>query len=305
MEKVYGIWAVRAASSIFGYAEAWCKSNDKPIEFDTLEAAQSYADEMNKNTTVNVHYSVKEKEPESKAEFIQPDIGALSHAENIPRNEATEKHSEITGRQVVPEPDYFVEIRSAVHSNYANMVAMIAADNKVYLGKEENYHFQGIQPGVYDNSDNSLCFISDRLDMYYFLYGEGWSHSQKDMLERGLTMEQYMEFARLRDSVLQQFTPRREILFSGQPFQSPENYLHNAELDLEGESGNYNMIDGIVNNAPPARADLTDGQTFEELKELAPETLPSEKPSIMEKLRAERQEREAHSISPAPPERGL
>ena len=65
------------------------------------------------------------------------------------------------------------------------------------------------------------------------------------------------------------------------------------------------MIDGIVNNAPPARADLTDGQTFEELKELAPETLPSEKPSIMEKLRAERQEREAHSISPAPPERGL
>lgn len=279
--------------------------NDKPIEFDTLEAAQSYADEMNKRTTANVHYSVREKAPESKAEFIQPDIGALSHAENVPRNEASEKNSEITGRQIVPEPDYFVKIRSAVHSNYANMVAMIAADNKVYLGKEENYHFKGAQPGVYDNSDNSLCFISDRQDMYYFLYGEGWAHSQKDMLERGLTMEQYMEFARLRDSVLQQFTPRREILFSGQPFQPPENYLRNTELDLEGENGNYNMIDGIVNNAPPVRADLTDGQTFEELKELAPETLPSEKPSIMEKLRAERQEKEAHSISSAPPERGL
>lgn len=305
MEKVYGIWAIHTAASIFGYAEAWCKSNDKPIEFDTLEAAQSYADEMNKRTTANVHYSVREKAPESKAEFIQPDIGALSHAENIPWNEASEKNSEITGRQVVPEPDNFVEIRSAVHSNYANMVAMIAADNKVYLGKEENYHFKGAQPGVYDNSDNSLCFISDRQDMYYFLYGEGWAHSQKDMLERGLTMEQYMEFARLRDSVLQQFTPRREILFSGQTFQPPENYLRNTELDLEGENGNYNMIDGIVNNAPPARADLTDGQTFEELKELAPETLPSEKPSIMERLRAERQEKEAHSISPAPPERGL
>ncbi len=109
--------------------------------------------------------------------------------------------------------------------------------------------------------------------MYYFLYGEGWAHSQKDMLERGLTMEQYMEFARLRDSVLQQFTPRREILFSGQPFQPPENYLRNTELDLEGENGNYNMIDGIVNNAPPVRADLYGRQTFEELKELAPETL--------------------------------
>ena len=40
---------------------------------------------------------------------------------------------------------------------------------------------------------------------------------------------------------------------------------------LEGENGNYNMIDGIVNNDPPIRADLTDGQTHEEVKELAPE----------------------------------
>ena len=102
--------------------------------------------------------------------------------------------------------------------------------------------------------------------MYYFLYGEGWAHSQEAMLERGLTMAQYMEFARLRDSVLLQFTQQREILFAGKPFQPPENYLRNAELDLEGESGNYNMIDGVVNNTPPARPDLTDGQTYEEIK---------------------------------------
>ena len=78
-------------------------------------------------------------------------------------------------------------------------------------------------------------------------------------------------------------TPRREILFAGQPFQAPENYLRNAELDLEGRKGQYNMIDGIVNNDPPVRADLTDGQTHEEIRELAPETLPNEKPSIMGK----------------------
>ena len=141
--------------------------------------------------------------------------------------------------------------------------------------------------------------------MYYFLYGEGWSHSQEEMLNRGLTMDQYMEFARLREGVLQQFTPRREILFAGKPFQTPENYLRNAELDLEGEKGNYNMIDGIVNNDPPIRADLTDGQTHEEVKELAPETLPNEKPSIMEKLRADRTEHEVRSFQPSPPERGL
>ena len=73
-----------------------------------------------------------------------------------------------------------MEIRSAVHSNYANMVAMLAADNKVYLGREERYSFTPGQPGSYDNRDGSLCFVSDMPEMYYFLYGEGWSHSQEE-----------------------------------------------------------------------------------------------------------------------------
>ena len=187
----------------------------------------------------------------------------------------------------------------------AGMIAMLAADNRVYLGREECYHYQDGLTSFYDNGDGSLCFVTDRADMYYFLYGEGWSHSQEEMLNRGLTMDQYMEFARLQESVLRQFTPRREILFAGKPFQTPENYLRNAELDLEGEKGNYNMIDGIVNNDPPIRADLTDGQTHEEVRELAPETLPNEKPSIMEKLRADRMEHEARGFQPSPPERGL
>lgn len=225
--------------------------------------------------------------------------------DRAPRNEVAEKHNEIPGRQMAPEADPVVEIRSAVHSNYANMVAMLAADNKVYLGREERYSFTPGQPGSYDNRDGSLCFVSDMPEMYYFLYGEGWSHSQEEMLDRGLTMDQYMEFARLQEGVLRQFTPRREILFAGQPFQAPENYLRNAELDLEGEKGNYNMIDGIVNNDPPVRADLTDGQTHEEVRELAPETLPNEKPSIMEKLRADRTGHEARGFQPSPPERGL
>ena len=141
--------------------------------------------------------------------------------------------------------------------------------------------------------------------MYNFVYGEGGAKSQGEMRNRGVRRDQYREFARLQEGVLRQFTPRREILFAGQPFQAPENYLRNAELDLEGEKGNYNMIDGIVNNDPPIRADLTDGQTHEEVKELAPETLPNEKPSIMEKLRADRMEHEARGFQPSPPERGL
>ena len=93
----------------------------------------------------------------------------------------------------ISEADPVVEIRSAVHSNYANMVAMLSADNKVYLGREERYSFTPGQPGSYDNRDGSLCFVSDMPEMYYFLYGEGWSHSQEEMLNRGLTMDQYMD----------------------------------------------------------------------------------------------------------------
>jgi len=61
------------------------------------------------------------------------------------------------------------------------------------------------------------------------------------------------------------------------------NYLAAAEMSAEQ---NYNMIDGAINNLPSPRADLTDGQTYEEIRELAPETLPCEKPSVTEKLEA-------------------
>ena len=202
-----------------GHAEAWCKEDGRPLEFESLEAAQAYTQELNRKATVNVRYFVKEKEPEPNAVRVpasQPDIETVGPVDRVPRNDVAEKHNEIPGRQMTPEADPVVEIRSAVHSNYANMVAMLSADNKVYLGREERYSFTPGQPGSYDNRDGSLCFVSDMPEMYYFLYGEGWSHSQEEMLNRGLTMDQYMEFARLREGVLQQFTPRREILFAGQ-----------------------------------------------------------------------------------------
>ena len=230
-EKTYGGWAVRSAASIFGRAESWCKEDDKPLEFASQEAAEAYAKECNSRTTANVHYFVKEKEPGAvRRDGTQPDRAARAHEEQTPRNAAVEKLNEIPGRQLSKEPDPLVEIRSAVHSNYAGMVAMLAADNRVYLGREERYHYQDGLTSYYDNGDGSLCFVTDRADMYYFLYGEGWAHSQAEMLERGLTSDQYAEFARLKNGVLRQFEAQREILFAGQPFQPPESYLRNAEL---------------------------------------------------------------------------
>lgn len=266
---------------------------------------------MNGKTTANVHYYAQEKEPEpgavrKTAAQAQPESDARSHSQTVPRNEAAEKLNEIPGRQLRAEPDPMVEIRSAVHSNYAGMVAMLGADNRVYLGKAERYHFEGELPAYYDDSDGSLCFVTDRADMYYFLYGEGWAHTQEEMLGRGLTADQYAEFARLQNGVLRQFEAKREIRFAGQPFQAPEDYLRNAELYEEGQTGNYNMLDGRLDNEPPERPDLTDGQTWEEIRELAPETLPGaagEKPSLMERLKGERPEHGERGHVPPSPER--
>ena len=305
-EKVYGVWAVRSAASIFGRAESWCKEDGKPLEFESRKDAEDYAKEANRHTTVNVHYYVREKEPEPGAlrkPAAQPDLGAVGHENVTPRNDAAEKQNELPGRQLFQVADPMVKLRSAVHSNYAGMVAMLGADNRVYLGKEERCHYEDMQATYYDNQDGSLCFVCDQPDMYYFLYGEGWAHTQAEMLERGLTLRQYEDFARLRDGVLSQFTPLREILFAGQPFQVPDNYLRNAELYEEGQTGNFNMLDGRVNNEPPERPDLTDGQTHAEIQELAPHTLPEEKPSLMERLKADRLDHEARQIAPSVPER--
>ena len=95
-ETTYGVWAVRSGASIFGHAESWCKEDGKPLEFDTREAAEAYAREMNQKTTVNVHYYAQEKEPEPGAvrktsAQAQPDMDARAHAEVTPKNNAAEK----------------------------------------------------------------------------------------------------------------------------------------------------------------------------------------------------------------------
>ena len=107
-EKTYGVWAVRSAASIFGRAESWCKEDGKPLEFASQEAAEAYAKECNSRTTANVHYFVKEKEPEPGAvrkDGTQPDRAARAHEEQTPRNAAVEKLNEIPGRQLSKELD--------------------------------------------------------------------------------------------------------------------------------------------------------------------------------------------------------
>lgn len=63
MEKKYGVWAMRSACSVCGAAQSWCKHGGKPMEFDAMEQAESYANQLNESCySPNVHYAAKEME---------------------------------------------------------------------------------------------------------------------------------------------------------------------------------------------------------------------------------------------------
>lgn len=108
-----------------------------------------------------------------------------------------------------------VPMREARHSNYKDMVAFIGEDNKVYLGKMENY-----TDWMYLNDDNSLTFISDNQAMFSFLSGEGWAKTQDEMIMDGtLRAEDYMEFSKLRFRTLYRYPVIQEVQFAGMPFR--------------------------------------------------------------------------------------
>lgn len=117
------------------------------------------------------------------------------------------------------EIKYYVHTRSAAISNYKGMTAFIGYDNKLYLGKSENYLFRDNGFAYYDNSDKSLTYITDNLTLYPFLHGSGWVCSQQEMLDNGsFTKGVYAEFDRLQKGVLSQFEQIRELKFADKPF---------------------------------------------------------------------------------------
>lgn len=128
-------------------------------------------------------------------------------------------------KDYVEVPEFVgVHIRSAVISNYRGYTAFVGTDNKVYLGRSENYLHNkenGFLP-FYNNTDNSLIFISDNEKMYSFLYGSGWIVSQQEMIEHGaFSLKDYAEYAALKEGVLSGLDKIREIKFDGKSFSYP------------------------------------------------------------------------------------
>lgn len=123
-----------------------------------------------------------------------------------------------------------VIFQAASISNYENKngerYVVLSRGEEVYLGKQKNY-----DRGRYDNSDDSLIFVSENGKMFSFLSGSGWTVSQQKLIDNGaFTPEDYAEFAALRVGLLSQFLEVREVKFeididkpgSGIPFQFPD-----------------------------------------------------------------------------------
>ena len=61
MIKTYKVKCHRTAGSIFGAATAYLKKDGKIIEFNKKSDATTECTELNKKSTPNVYYTVKEK----------------------------------------------------------------------------------------------------------------------------------------------------------------------------------------------------------------------------------------------------
>ncbi len=88
------------------------------------------------------------------------------------------------------------------------MDAFVGADDKVYLGKRDNYD----NHGHYNNADDSLLHVSDDPKIFGLLYGEGLVISQEEALRQHVyTQETLAEFAALQAGLLSQFKQVKEF----------------------------------------------------------------------------------------------
>ena len=147
------------------------------------------------------------------------------------------------------EPDT-ARITAAAKSRYDGMVALFTMDDKIYIGKSENYD----NKGHYDNKDNSLLYVSDCQAAFTFLSSEGCTYPQDEALNRGIyTKEDYEEFSRITDFLSQAgFTPEKEFFFADKPFS-----LHDdtpEQTTPETKTIYYTINEGAARRAKEANS---------------------------------------------------
>lgn len=163
--------------------------------------------------------AIRSAMPDSRlanGEYVYEDIGIVAGRRIEARLHS--QYNEINKDNVI--------VQSASHSHYKGM-DIFTKDGQVFIGKEPNYD----NHGNYDNSDNSLQFVSDNEKVFSMLSGTGWVLSQQEMIDNGaFTAEDYKEYATVREQLASQYEQEEEPLFeidieekgSGVPFRYPD-----------------------------------------------------------------------------------
>ena len=103
-----------------------------------------------------------------------------------------------------------------------------AEETHIYIGKTENLD---VETNEYNNSDNSLIYVTDRQQMPFLLYGKSYAQTQQELIGDGtFTAEDYAEYNRLKDGELRDILTRADLKFgvktgnanSGVPFRYPD-----------------------------------------------------------------------------------
>lgn len=130
------------------------------------------------------------------------------------------------------------------------MVALFTMDDKIYIGKSENYD----NKGHYDNTDNSLLYVSDCQAAFTFLTSEGCTYPQDEALKQGVyTQEDYKEFSRIEDFLSQAgFSPEKEYYFDDKPFSLHEDTPEQAAP--ETKTIYYTINEGTARRANDANS---------------------------------------------------
>lgn len=289
--EYYGIWAVRGGGSVLGPAVAWSKRDGVPEVFTAKAEAEAQAGQYNKNTaSANVRYYVKEMEPElAKSAFRSTEkaaaaqeraamldvIGQFEKSRNLSdRNRMTWFHND------------FGDFRAKAGVTDEQIAARYGEVLEMKLEREQKRSAAAVPDTVHGYEiERAVCFSNDR----GFALAENpraaspfvtWQFTD----ENGKREYYWGHYFAKAESAKKDYGKRVDEYKVDYPTLTEKyNYLAAAEMSIEQ---NYNMLDGQINNVAAPRADLTDGQTYAEIKELAPETLPEERPSVTDKLEA-------------------
>ncbi len=85
----------------------------------------------------------------------------------------------------------------------------------IYIGKPENLDNA---TNVYDDSDGSLIYVTDRPKMPYLLYGKPYAQTQQELIENGTFIkEDYAEYSRLKEGALKEILEQANLRFGVKP----------------------------------------------------------------------------------------